>query len=148
MHLAQLNIGKPLYDLEDRRMAGFMNNISFINGEGERAQGFVWILKDETGGATGIETPWPDKIANLTVWETYEDFQHFVYQTVHKRFMDNRTKWFEEPKEPYFVMWWIEEGHIPTLDEAKERLDYLTKHGNSDFAFDWEYMQNTKTACQ
>ena len=35
-------------------------------------------------------------------------------------------------------MWWIEVGHIPTLEEAKERLDHLTANGPSEFAFGWE----------
>jgi len=28
-------------------------------------------------------------------------------------------------------------GHIPSLDEAKARLDHLAAHGDSDFAFGW-----------
>jgi hypothetical protein len=44
------------------------------------------------------------------------------------------------PKEPkfegiYMALWWVEAGHIPTVDEAKERLEYLSQHGVSERAF-------------
>jgi hypothetical protein len=29
-------------------------------------------------------------------------------------------------------------GHQPSLQEAKERLEYLAAHAPSDFAFGWE----------
>ena len=41
-------------------------------------------------------------------------------------------------------MWWVEEGHRPTLHEAKERLDHLTAHGHSDHAFGWEHLPHVK----
>ncbi len=47
-------------------------------------------------------------------------------------------------KSHHFVMWIIEEGHRPTLQEAKERLDYLNEHGNSDHAFDWAHLPHVK----
>ena len=33
------------------------------------------------------------------------------------------------------VLWYIEEGHIPTLAEGKERLEFLQKHGETEYAF-------------
>jgi hypothetical protein len=39
---------------------------------------------------------------------------------------------------PHFVMWWVPAGHLPTLGEAKERLEHLTARGPSDYAFGWE----------
>jgi Cupin/Domain of unknown function (DUF3291) len=35
----------------------------------------------------------------------------------------------------YMALWWVEAGHIPTVDEAKERLEYLGQHGVSERAF-------------
>ena len=145
MHLAQLNIGYPKYDLDDPRMAGFMDNLDRINGLGQKMPGFVWMLKEDTGGATGIETPWPGNvIANLTVWETAEQLEHFVWKTIHKKIYSQKQQWFEALKTPHFVMWWIEEGHIPTLNEAKQRLDQLQAEGNSDEAFGWSHLPHVK----
>jgi hypothetical protein len=35
-------------------------------------------------------------------------------------------------------MWWVPAAHLPTLEEAKERLEHLTANGPSDYAFGWE----------
>ena len=144
MHLAQLNIAKPKYANDDARFAEFMDNLERINGLGESMPGFVWIHKDDTGHAMDMPTPWPDAAANLTVWETPEHFEHFVWNTVHKQFYNKKANWFKEMSSNHFVMWWVEEGHLPTLEEAKERLDHLDKHGNSDFAFGWSHLPHVK----
>ena len=41
------------------------------------------------------------------------------------------------PDRPMFVLWWIAQGHIPTLEEARQRLEHYRAHGPSDFAFGW-----------
>jgi hypothetical protein len=41
-------------------------------------------------------------------------------------------------------MWFVEEGHIPTLAEAEQRLKHLEATGNSDFAFDWSHLEHVK----
>ncbi|MEO1067232.1 MAG: DUF3291 domain-containing protein [Pseudomonadota bacterium] len=144
MHLAELNIGITKYPLDDPRIADFVDNVARINGLGEKMPGFVWMLKDETGGATKIPTPWPNALANMSVWETPEALEHFVWNTVHKQFYNRKHEWFEAMESHHFVMWWVEEGHQPDLNEAKERLDHLEKHGNTDHAFGWEHLPHVK----
>jgi hypothetical protein len=34
-------------------------------------------------------------------------------------------------------MWFVEDGHIPTLEEAHQRLTHYRANGGSDFAFGW-----------
>ena len=138
-HLAQLNIGRFRYATDDPRMADFMNNLELVNAIAERSAGFVWRLKDDSGNATNFRPfPDPQMAVNLTVWENVEALERYVYQTVHKRFYGRREEWFDKLDGPHFVMWWISAGHLPTLGEAKERLDYLAAHGPSDHAFGWE----------
>ena len=36
---------------------------------------------------------------------------------------------------PFIVLWWIEAGHVPTVNEAKDRLERLQRDGPSPFAF-------------
>jgi hypothetical protein len=36
---------------------------------------------------------------------------------------------------PYMVLWWIPAGAIPTVDEAKERLEHLRVNGPTLYAF-------------
>ena len=46
-HLAQLNIGRIRYEIDDPRMADFTNNLALVNGLAERTPGFVWRYIDE-----------------------------------------------------------------------------------------------------
>jgi hypothetical protein len=41
-------------------------------------------------------------------------------------------------------MWWIPEGHVPTLEEAKQRLDHYIANGPSEFAFGWAELPSAK----
>jgi hypothetical protein len=138
-HLAQLNIGRIRYEVDDPRMAGFVDNLAFVNGLAERSPGFVWRYTDESGNATSTR-PYdsdPMMAVNMSVWENVESLEKYVWQTVHKRFYGRRHEWFETMGERYFVMWWVPAGHLPTIGEAIERLEHLKKHGPSDHAFAW-----------
>ena len=138
-HLAQLNVGRTRHDVEAPEMAGFMDNLDRVNAIAERSPGFVWRMQDESGNATGIKpTEDPRFITNLSVWKDFGSFEHFVWNTVHKQFYRRKAEWFEPFGRPHFVMWHIAEGEIPTLDEALDRLDDLTRNGPTDRAFGWE----------
>jgi hypothetical protein len=138
-HIAQVNIGRLQYAQGDPRAADFFANLDRINAMAERMPGFVWRLKDDTGNATAIGWPGdPTTILNMSVWESIEVLEKFVWRTAHANIYARRDEWFERKTEPYFAMWWIAIGHRPTVGEAKERLDHLAAHGASDFAFDWQ----------
>jgi len=144
-HLAELNIARLRYAEGDPRAAEFFDNLDRVNGAGERMPGFVWRLKDENDNATSFRiSEDPRVIANLTVWESAEALEKFVYQTVHTAFYRKREAWFEKMATPAFVMWWIEPGHRPSLEEAAERLAHLTANGPSDHAFGWEGLASAK----
>lgn len=144
-HLAQLNIGKLIAPPGDPRVAEFMDNLALVNGLAERSPGFVWRLKGEGDGATDIH-PFsdPEIIVNLTVWETMEALEKFVWLTVHKRFFHRRGEWFQPLGRPHFVMWHVPAGHIPTIAEAGERLERLTREGPGAEAFGWEQSPQAK----
>jgi len=44
-----------------------------------------------------------------------------------------------ENTEPIYVLWWIPEGHVPTVEEAKQKLDHLRTHGPTLEAFDFRH---------
>jgi Domain of unknown function (DUF3291) len=48
-HLAQLNIGRLRYEVDDARMADFTNNLALVNGLAEASTGFIWRYIDESG---------------------------------------------------------------------------------------------------
>ena len=62
-----------------------------------------------------------------------ESLEHYVWNTVHKQFYAKRAEWFQLMTAHHFVMWWIEEGHLPTPEEAKERLDHLQEQWRQRF---------------
>jgi hypothetical protein len=143
MHLAELNIARMLYPLDDPRMADFAAALDQVNAVAERSEGFVWRLKTE-GAAANQDAVDPMLLVNLTVWQDAETLEKYVWQTVHKRIYNQKGKWFEVPKDAHFVMWAIEEGHIPTLEEAFERLEHLKQNGASDYAYAWEGLPHLK----
>ena len=53
-HLAQLNIGRLRFPLDDPRMADFVDNLARVNAIADRAEGFVWRLQDDGGNATNF----------------------------------------------------------------------------------------------
>ncbi|MCB1883335.1 MAG: DUF3291 domain-containing protein [Geminicoccaceae bacterium] len=136
MHLAQLNVGVPQGALDGPVMAEFMGNLDRINALAETSIGYVWRLRDESGNATAIESPFgPGVIVNLTVWRDVESLRIFTYRTEHALFLRRRRAWFKETAGPFMALWWVPEGHRPRLLEAKARLDALAKHGPTPESF-------------
>jgi len=134
-HLVQLNLAKPRFALDDPRMQEFMEALGRINELGKAAPGFVWILEDESGNATAIHAfDDPSILINLTVWESIETLKNFTYKSEHVQYLRRRHEWFERLA-PYLALWWVPAGHIPTIEEAKERFAYLESHGDTPFAF-------------
>jgi hypothetical protein len=145
MHLAQLNIARLAYDFNDPRVAEFMDNLARVNGIAERSEGFVWRLQDEAGDATAFQAfDDPQVIVNMSVWRSADELEHFVWNTVHKQFYRKRAEWFSAMKSQHFVMWWVDEGHVPTVEEARNKLDTLERHGDSDLAFGWSHLPHIK----
>lgn len=144
-HLAQLNIARALDDVESARLADFMAALDRINAVAERSRGFVWRLKDGSGNATDITLDDdPRMIVNMSVWTTPEHLENFVWKTVHKQVYGRKAEWFERMAQPHFVMWWIPEGHTPSLDEAVARLEKLRASGPTAEAFGWESLPNIR----
>ncbi len=146
MHLAELNISKWKIDPDvDPVARGFLDNVERINALAERSEGFVWRLREEERDEKGHTLlGGPDTLLTLSVWENAEKFERFVWTTVHKRLYQQKGKWFEQMLSHHFVMWWIEEGCEPTLEEAKRRLDHLDNNGDSDYAFGWSHLPHVK----
>ena len=86
----------------------------------------------------------PQHVANLTVWRDVESLERFVWGTVHKKFYERREEWFEVLGEMHFVMWWVPEGHEPTLEEALEKLELRRANGDTDEAFGWDWLKEAK----
>lgn len=142
-HLAQANVGRLVAEPGHSRVREFMDALDLVNGIGKRSPGFVWMMEGSgepgTGNTETILDGDPRFILNLTVWEDVASLRHFATNTLHKKFMDRRSEWFEKMEKTHFAMWWVDAGHHPTLGEARDRLDHKEKNGDTDYAFGWAY---------
>ena len=136
LHIAQVNIGRVKAAPEDPAMAGFMTRLDEINALADGSPGFVWRLQTSEGNATYLR-PYDDEriLVNMSVWESIEQLKHYVYKTTHAELLRQRQDWFEKFAGSYTALWWIPEGHIPSVDEAKKRLAHLDAQGPTQFAF-------------
>ncbi len=134
-HLAQLNIGRMRAPLDDPLMERFVAWLEPINALADESPGFVWRLQTDHGDATSIRAFEDDRIlVNMSVWGSFEALRAFVFKSDHVRVTRERAQWFEPMRGPTMVLWWVPEGHIPTVDEAKKRLDLLRERGPSESA--------------
>lgn len=156
MHLAQLNVGRLIAPTDDPRVAEFMASLDRVNGLGQRMPGFVWMMEGSGGPGTGntdtkIDDD-PQLVSNLTVWEDVQSLETFVFNTVHRQFFERRAEWFEVMGPMHFVMWWVEPGHRPSMEEALAKLAQRRADGDSDEAFGWSWLKDAQigreaTAC-
>ncbi|CAK3898158.1 hypothetical protein BCV39_19365 [Vibrio sp. 10N.286.55.E10] len=136
MKLAQLNIALAKYPLDAPEIKEFVDNLELVNGIAESSEGFVWRLKDESGDATNIQAfDDPNMIVNMSVWDSVDSLKNFMFRTHHRDFMRRKGDWFHRLPEDTYVLWWIEEDRIPTLEEAIERLEHLREIGDTPYAF-------------
>ena len=135
-HLAQVNIARMLAPLEDPLMADFVANLGPINALADNLPGFVWRFQTESGDATAVR-PYADDwmIINFSVWEDLTSLREFVFSGQHMNVMRRRREWFERLADSYAALWWIPAGHLPSVNEAVDRLEYLKQHGPSPEAF-------------
>ena len=146
-HLAQINIARLLAPIDEPLIAEFVAQLAPINALADQSSGFVWRLQTESGDATSLKVYDDDMIiVNLTVWENVESLREFVYKSAHSGVMRDRKKWFEKFDGPYYAMWWVPAGHIPSTQEARERLEHLREHGDGPFAFSFKSVSPAPTA--
>jgi hypothetical protein len=110
-----------------------------INALADSAPGFVWRFQTEAGDATAVRPYDDDRILiNLSVWESPEALQAFVFRSAHAEVMRQRRQWFARMDDAYVVPWWVLVGHRPSVEEAIGRLDSLRIRGESPAAFSFK----------
>lgn len=138
-HIAQVNIALMRAPLDDPLMGEFVASLDEINALADSSPGFVWRLQGDQGNATDLRPYGDDRILfNLSVWESLEQLQAYVYKSAHGEVMRKRRQWFEKFEGMYFALWWVEAGCIPSVMEAKQRLDHLNEQGVSEWAFNFK----------
>jgi Domain of unknown function (DUF3291) len=136
--LAQVNIARMLAPLSDPLMAEFVARLDTVNAFADASPGFVWRLQTPEGNATDVRAYEDEMIlVNMSVWASLEDLTRYVYasESMHRDVMKQRRRWFQRFDGPYMALWWVPQGHISTVEEAKERLEHLRAQGETPHAF-------------
>ena len=135
-HIAQANIARMRAPKDDPVMAGFVARIETLNALADASPGFVWRLQDEAGDATSVQAFDDERILfNLSVWESIDALEAYVYRSDHVAALRQRADWFKRPDKAPLVLWWIEAGHIPNVAEAEQRFETLWRDGPGKDAF-------------
>ncbi len=136
MQLAQLNIAQAKYPLDDPKMKEFVDNLAPINALADASDGFIWRLAGENDNATDIQTfSDPNIIVNMSVWSSIEALKNFMFKTHHRDFLRRKKDWFSQIENANYVLWWLEDGTIPCVDDGIVRLEHLRSYGESPYAF-------------
>jgi hypothetical protein len=135
-NLAQINVGRLRAPVDHPMIADFVANLDRINALADGMPGFVWRLKGEGDNATDIQ-PKPDDplfAINMSVWTDVDALAGFVYRSDHRGVMRRRAEWFEK-MDLYMALWWVPEGHTPTVEEGMAALATLERLGPTPAAF-------------
>lgn len=135
-HLAQANIARSLAPLDTPQLAGFVARLDEINALADGSPGFVWRLQTPAGDATQLRV-FPDDhiLVTMSVWTSIEALQAFVYRSRHVELLRQRAAWFERLGTPTTALWWIPAGTLPTVQDARQRLEHMAAHGPTREAF-------------
>lgn len=135
-HLAQLNIANAVASMDSPTMAGFIARLDEIHDLADNAEGFVWRWESGSIDSSVVDVFGdPNLLVNLTLWESLDSLKHFVYKTVHIELIRDREAWFDKMPEMHQVAWWAPKGQIPSVAEAKQKLDQLRAEGPTQAAF-------------
>ena len=72
-----------------------------------------------------------------SVWVELLSVYALGYNGRHAEALSHRKDWFSMLYWPAYVVWWVSDDHVPTWEEAWERLEYLNDNGLSPYAFDY-----------
>jgi hypothetical protein len=129
--------------IDDPVMSGLASRIDEINRLAEESRGFVWRIPDSEISFTQLEVfredfPGFDPARffyNLSVWESLEDLRTYTLFTAHAEMIYDRRQWLDSMAGGNVALWWIPEGHRPTIAESVDRLRHVRKSGSTPFAF-------------
>jgi hypothetical protein len=143
LHLAQMNVAKMRFPVDDPRMAEFATAIRVVNALADDAPGFVWRLPSYLDDADAIRVSGADMLlVNMSVWEEVESLQAFTYKNPeHFAVFRRRREWFDRLDVPHLALWWLPEGDVPSIADGERRLNLLAAGGPGPEAFTFASVQ-------
>ena len=128
MHIAQFNVSRLIHGPDDPRLVSFGIGANMVRRAAAKTPGHVWNQQDILPG---------DMFATRSVWESIETLREFVFSGIHERYRRRSAEWFTPMEERNYVLWYIDAGEQPTLEESQRRLELLRADGPSEAAFDF-----------
>ncbi len=136
--MATLNNAKKLAPKGDPIMHGFFDKIDGINRLGDTSDGFLWRYNEDGNPLDSTLFGGANYIVNFSVWESINHLKNFTYESAHGAVYRRKKEWFEKLTVPSMVLWYIEEGHIPTQKEASEKLLAIQRFAPKPEHFDFK----------
>jgi Domain of unknown function (DUF3291) len=135
--LAQINIARFVLPRDHAANGPFMEALDDVNARAEASPGFIWRLVGDGNNATDVEAV-PDNprlIVNMSVWADITSLAAFAYRNVeHVAVFRRKHEWFE-PMEVSMALWWVSQGHRPSVAEGMSKIALLAARGPSADAF-------------
>jgi hypothetical protein len=72
---------------------------------------------------------------NMSVWRSLEALREFTYASPHVEVLRRRREWFERMSEVHLALWWLPAGRLPTVEEARWRVELVRRDGPTAEAF-------------
>jgi len=137
--LAQANVAYALVPTDNPQMADYIARLDEMNFLAERSPGFVWRYITDSRDPNQREFEDPLVLFNMSVWTSIEALHNYTYATAHSEVYAARKKWFADVKAVVgghaLALWWIPEGSLPTVKDAKQKLQLITENGPTVEAF-------------
>ena len=139
MNIAVHTSGRLKAPVGHSSVQGFIDGVDAVFALAERSSGFIWRFDSDASAEAVRErqnySGDARLVVTLSVWNSFEELRHYAYSTLHGKFFDRRSEWFEASEDVSMVLWPVEQGIRPTLAEAKKRLSHLRTIGPSEEAF-------------
>ena len=138
-----------LHGMQNNKQAqDFIDRIPSVFEVAKKAKGFIEMAREDWGSYCIPRFFDKNKhaapLATFSLWKDLESVYAFAYQGKHGDALKKRREWFIEPEWPTYVAWWVEDDHVPTWEEACQRLEHLHDNGPSPFAFHFKQTFNDK----
>lgn len=146
MRVALYTFGLFRKPADDPVNQGFFDRNDASMAEVEAAPGFIARsgYDGDPGPDSWGEQVWPRfyvekgdgwSPATLSLWRDPGAIAAFAYRGVHGEAVRMGREWFQEPRWPPYVIWWVAPDHVPNWHEGVARNEQLHRDGPGPQAF-------------